>query len=162
MIVNTAQRLTGDGSYPLTRTPALSPNTVSDNFLVNRDIAPMALPPVKQTLRLLWNWEANWDGYGSVKPNREAILRTEALLPELLNVATNAELGWLNPHVSASEDGNVVLEWWHDTRKVTVYVGANETSYLRVWGENPETEMDDGVIRTTAMDFARIWAWLNP
>jgi hypothetical protein len=51
--------------------------------------------------------------------------------------------------VSLSAFGEVVLEWWtRGGRKLTVYIGANEAHFVRVWGQAPDALIDDGDVRT--------------
>ena len=72
-----------------------------------------------------------------------------------------ASLGaWLPPHVSRSPIGEVVLEWWHGARKLTVYVGEHALEYVRVWGPDIESEMADGPI-TGGGDLASLLRWLQ-
>ncbi len=45
------------------------------------------------------------------------------------------------PHISSDEDGNITLEWWYKSRKITMYPHAD--ILLKVWGPNMETEMSE-------------------
>src|SRR5262245_60927668 len=33
---------------------------------------------------------------------------------------------WRNPHISASDDGDIAFEWWQGKRKLTIYIGPDE------------------------------------
>lgn len=69
------------------------------------------------------------------------------------------ETGWRAPHVTASA-GEVVFEWWQGSRKLIVYISPNENpTYLKVWGLDPNSEMEDGEIYADV--FAGLWAWLH-
>lgn len=89
---------------------------------------------------------ANWDGHGSAKPLAQAIERARQLLEEGFEEA-DAIIGWQNPFISASEDGEVVLEWWNRDKKLTIYVGADGSTFLRSWGPHVINDMEDGVLR---------------
>ena len=125
------------------------------------DVAPVALNAVRQRLGKLNWWGANWDGYGSAKPHSDAVGSARSAVSEFFRGAALTQYGWSDPHISANESGDVVLEWWQDYRKVTVYVTPTETSYVLVWGDNMETEMDEGTITSARHDFERIWSWLH-
>lgn len=102
--------------------------------------------------------EANWDGYGSARPNPGAIANAEARLPELYRLSTLQGV-WREPHVSASEAGEISFEWWSGPRKVTMYFGEQFVEVIKVWGINMDTEMD--LQQMPALDaFPAVWAWL--
>lgn len=125
------------------------------------DLAPAALSAVLQRIVRLTSWDANWDGYGSAKPHFGAINSGRSIVPELFRGAALTEYGWSDPHVSANESGDVVLEWWHDNKKVTIYVTPTEPKYVLVWGDNMDTEMDEGIIMNPRQEFKRVWSWLH-
>jgi hypothetical protein len=124
------------------------------------DDPTVALSAVRQRIGRL-NWlTANWDGYGSAKPDSNAVEATRSMMSDLYHGAALTQYEWFDPHVSANESGDVVLEWWHDTKKVTLYVTPIEATYVRIWGDNMETEMDEGNL-TARPEFERIWSWLH-
>lgn len=67
---------------------------------------------------------------------------------------------WEKPLVNSNDEGEIVLEWWQDTRKITVYIGENEVVFLKIWGPNIENEMQDGVL-TNAETVSALWNWLH-
>ena len=99
---------------------------------------------------------AGWDGYGSERPNEHAVERARQLIEDAYQ--NSAAGGWESPHISASEDGEIVFEWWRDVRKLTIYVGPNETSYLKSWGPNIVDDMAEDVLERS-WDPA-LWTWL--
>lgn len=102
--------------------------------------------------------EEDWDGYGSAKPLPEALANAEARLPELYRLSTIQGV-WREPHVSASEAGEISFEWWSGSRKVTMYFGDDSIELIRVWGVNMDTEMD--LQQMPTLDgFPAVWAWL--
>ena len=112
----------------------------------------------QQRLARLRTFQSGWDGYGSEAPRLEAIANAEARLPELYRLAT-VDGVWREPHISASEDGEITFEWWSDDRKVTMYFGADRLEIIRVWGSNIDSEMDLQPVPTLD-GFPAVWAWL--
>lgn len=128
--------------------------SVSENF------AEVAVFPARQALKTLANYPANWDGFGSDAPRPEAIGNALELLVELYRQSTTClHAQWVNPHVSASESGEVVLEWWKQDRKLTIYVAAKGADFVRVGGPNIDSDMEDGVLE--GAQFVGLWLWLN-
>lgn len=99
---------------------------------------------------------ANWDSHGSVRPHPVAIERSRQLLEEVFRAT--ATIGWQAPHISASEDGEVVFEWWNGSRKLTLYVGPQETTFLKSWGPHLVDDMADGVLGESWDPL--LWTWL--
>jgi hypothetical protein len=99
----------------------------------------------------------NWDGHGSAKPNEHAAERARQLLEDAFREST-ATVGWQSPYISASEDGEIVFEWWNGVRKLTIYVGAEQSTFLKSWGPHIVEDMEDGVL-TQTWDRS-LWVWL--
>jgi hypothetical protein len=125
------------------------------------DIALFAIQPIKQKIRSLQSLSADWDGNGSAKPIPEAVGQAVAILPDLYRAASLTNHRWISPQVSASEAGEVVLEWWNRNRKLTVYVTASEMSVVRVWGDDIDVEMDEGTLPDISNSFASLWSWIH-
>ncbi|CAM8751171.1 hypothetical protein NCF_03153 [Burkholderia pseudomallei] len=122
------------------------------------DHGVLAIQTAKREIEHLAQLEENWDGYGSAKPSTDAIKRAISALPDFISMAEETG-GWSLPHVSANEDGEVLLEWWKAEKKLTLFVRADGVDYLRTWGANIEHEMDDGVL--IAETFPGLWSWLT-
>ena len=71
---------------------------------------------------------------------------------------TTASAGWQSPYISTSEDGEIALEWWNGVRKLTIYVGAEQSTFLKSWGPHIVNEMEDGVLAQTWDPL--LWVWL--
>lgn len=99
----------------------------------------------------------DWDGHGSARPNEHAVEKARQLLEDAFREST-ATAGWQSPYISASEDGEIVFEWWNGVRKLTIYVGAEQSTFLRSWGPHIVDEMVDGVL-TQSWD-PSLWVWL--
>lgn len=76
-------------------------------------------------------------------------------------VRTLAKLAsdWSPPHVTSSPTGEVVLEWWKDPRKLTVYVSDDTVDYVMSWGPSLSSDMAEGTA-TKADQALAIWNWL--
>jgi hypothetical protein len=99
----------------------------------------------------------DWDGYGSAKPDAYAVERARQFLEDAFR-DTSTTVGWQTPFINASEDGEIVFEWWNGVRKLTVYVGVEESKFLKSWGPNIVNDMEDGLL-AQAWD-PSLWAWL--
>jgi hypothetical protein len=118
----------------------------------------LAVQTAKREIERLDKLDANWDGYGSAKPNADAIKRAISTVPDFISSAEKTG-GWSLPHVAANEDGEVLLEWWKGDKKLTLFVKADGIDYLRTWGERIEHDMDDGEL--TGDTFPALWAWFS-
>lgn len=132
--------------------PALQTDAVVNQF------ARLFTLSSQQKLSRIRGYQQNWDGYGSAKPTAEAIANAEARLPELYRLTTLQGV-WREPHVSASEAGEVSFEWWSGSRKVTMYFSDHAAEIMRVWGVNMDTEMDLQPMPTLD-SFPAVWSWL--
>jgi hypothetical protein len=88
-----------------------------------------------------------------------ALMRAQWWLATFAELAAVHALEFAAPHVTASQDDEVVLEWWRGERKLTVYVTSSAIEYVRVWGTDMFDEMDDGEV-APGTDPSSIWRWL--
>ena len=67
---------------------------------------------------------------------------------------------WHDPNIGSNERGEILLEWWWQNRSLTVFIGdQGAVRYLKAWGANIESEMQDGEISRIS-DFVQIAHWL--
>jgi hypothetical protein len=65
--------------------------------------------------------------------------------------------GYRSPHVSFNAEGEVVLEWWAENRRLlTVYIGANGASCTMSSGAG-----EHGAPIDTPEQMIRAWRWLG-
>lgn len=65
------------------------------------------------------------------------------------------------PHfVTRSHEGEIVLEWFFGGKKLTVYFSADRDHFIKVWGPNIQTDMEDGEARDHLAVLAA-WRWLT-
>ena len=155
--------------YPPRRTASVYSLPAFVRQIANRTAAAKdpLLYELHQHLDALGQFNDNWDGQGSVAPDAEAIGKARAFLEDvffqtLAEAAYEPEdresAGWQRPHISASEEGEVVLEWWNGDRKLTVYIGADQASFIKSWGPHVVNDMEDGGLSHDG--FAALWSWL--
>lgn len=78
---------------------------------------------------------------------------------ELHNDIATLGLIWREPMVSSEPEGNIVFEWWRNSRKLTIYVAPDEIEYIKVWGPSMIHEMEDGFV-TAPRERQELWRWL--
>jgi hypothetical protein len=150
-------------AYPILGTQSVIDFDAPRNLLVSQEdeLSWLATTAARHRLRNLFTLPDNWDGHGSSKPDFEAVARAYGMVLALYQIAALSGYGWTNPNVSADECGAIVFEWWRGRLKLTIYVTAIQISYIRVWGNNVDTEMEDGSIDSLELDFTPLWGWLN-
>lgn len=77
----------------------------------------------------------------------------------LLKSRAIGEGSWTPPNCTVSPDGEIVLEWWTGCRKATVYVTERSAEFVKVWGSDPGSEMEEGTL-DSAESVWRLWDWL--
>lgn len=114
---------------------------------------------ITQTIDLL-AWPEKWNGYGAAAPARDSVERALAWLRNMYEDTLTAKRAWIPPHVIADAHGNVVFEWWEDHKKLTVYVSPGTVEYVKVWGPDMFSDMEDGEL-AGAGDHRTLWRWLT-
>ena len=101
----------------------------------------------------------NWDGHRSARPHPSSVEAARQFIEDLyLQIQGLETAAWQTPHISASEDGEIVFEWWNGNRKLTIYVGPRELTYVKSWGPHVVNDMEDGVVPDGGMPL--LWGWL--
>jgi hypothetical protein len=94
-----------------------------------------------------------------VQPSSNAVKSASLFLQNSLDRAM--KLGsWSSPHITLSEAGEIVFEWWQNDKKITLYFGDTEPEYIKVWGTNIHTEMESGIL-TYGWGLTVLWLWLH-
>ena len=122
--------------------------------IVQREIAP--------TLAELYNlssWSEGWNGYDALAPKHEAIQYAGQWIESLYREILDISLDWLEPNVTASAEGEVAFEWWHGVKSLTIYIGNQSAAYVKAWGADINTEMEDGPANSPVIRQA-LWKWL--
>lgn len=124
----------------------------------DRDVEQLALYSLRRSIIGLSSLPENWDGFGSLSPNLDAIGKALDLVEGIYDSALATGSPWVKPHVTSSEDGDVVLEWWNGAHKLTLYIGNGPCEFVQVWGPDINTQMRHGTL--VGEQFNGLWLWL--
>lgn len=80
------------------------------------------------------------------RPSEGAVESAVRFLPIIFDQSKRL-CAWSPPHMTVSESGEVVFEWWRGFKKITLYFGEAAPEFLKVWGTDIETEMDSGELK---------------
>lgn len=105
---------------------------------------PQSFLSTKKKLDKISESVQNWNRQNKNAPNKETIAAASAWLQNIFLSLRNVEIGWISPHVTSDEDGNVVFEWWKGDKTFSVYVSKNASWFVSAWGANIQDEMTDG------------------
>lgn len=128
------------------------------------EVSKRVIPPWKPKREILERFdvlaqrEDNWDGYDSKKPTQSTLYHARCLIEELFDYTASAGYSWLTPFISSDEDGYITVEWYEEERELHLLIGENEAEYLRVWGTNIDTDMDEGFLNRD--NYLTLWEWL--
>jgi hypothetical protein len=150
-----AEARTSTVSYDVERASDIEPQYVLKRR-IHENIRTLLSGTEKDVLSLL-RWEEGWDGYDAPKPKRASIDAAYAWIRTLHRDVRN-EL-WIEPLVTADEEGDVVFEWWRGRKKLTVYISPKTAEYVKVERRDTGTEMVDGTIGTPR-ERHELWNWL--
>lgn len=126
------------------------------------DVISTSRKPLRDTLikvHKLLSWGPNWNSYDVLAPNPKAIAYAEYWIVSLFHCVEGLRLIWIKPYVTASPDGEVVFEWRHGERKLTIYVGDQTVDYVQVWGTTIHAKITDGEIESIR-ESQLLWMWL--
>ena len=96
-------------------------------------------PIVKSILGKLKEDELKYLGY-------RVLYKAEELIKKLRSISKKNKLWWYKPLLNISIENEIVLEWWHKEKKLTIYVCPNTIDFIKVWGADMDDEMEDGSI----------------
>ena len=122
------------------------------------DIRTEILPTLIE-VRELTSWPADWNGYNALAPNYSAIQYAEHWIELFYTEILDLGMLWLEPNVTASADGEVVFEWRHGINRLTIYIGKQSAEYIKDWGADINTDMEDGLANSPDIRRA-LWEWL--
>lgn len=64
------------------------------------------------------------------------------------------------PSVTYNDFGEFAYEWWGRSKKLTIYQAVNGFSYVKVWGTNIHTDMQDGAIEDS-LHLKDLLSWME-
>lgn len=136
-----------------------SPQFPLDNAGVVERIVREVLNATLGKLQRLATWKAGWNGYDAQSPDAGAISHAQTWIVKLFLAAADLDSLWIEPNVTADTNGDIVFEWWHGNKKLTVYIGKSSAEYVQVWGADIHSEMLDGDAESDSA-CRSLWLWL--
>ncbi len=127
-----------------------------------RDIKEIAHQGILRTLSEIYsllNWPEGWNAYNARAPKYEAVQYAAHWIELFYREVMDSRLDWLEPNVTASAEGEVVFEWRHGVNRLTIYVGNQSVEYVKDWGADIDTEMEDGYAKSPQIR-RTLWQWL--
>lgn len=61
--------------------------------------------------------------------------------------------------VNRTEETEVIFEWFNGEKELSVYVSDESIDYIKAWGTNIHTEMEDGILDNPS-SVRSLWQWL--
>lgn len=122
------------------------------------DIHTEILPTLIE-IRDLTKWPVNWNGYNALAPDYSAIQYAEHWIELFYSEILDLGMGWLEPNVTANAEGEVMFEWRHGINRLTIYIGKQSAEYVKDWGADINSEMDDGLANSPGIRQS-LWKWL--
>jgi hypothetical protein len=126
---------------------------------VNDDNVREEILPTLSEINDLLTWPEGWNGYDACAPKYEAIQYATHWIELFYREIKDLHLDWLEPNVTASAEGEVVFEWRHGVNRLTIYIGNQSAEYVKDWGADVNTEMEDGYASSPTIRRA-LWKWL--
>jgi len=90
--------------------------------------------------------------------NLNTILNAVNWIIELRKIVGLNSYWWSEPLVNAF-DSELVFEWWHGGKKITMYFSEANAEFIKVWGADIDSEMEDGTAKTNEQ-IESLWQWL--
>jgi hypothetical protein len=107
----------------------------------------------------LRTWGADWADYDATPPTSTTVDHARQWIRDLyLDVLTSGRM-WVDPLITASEDGEAMFEWQHRDRRLTVRVTETEVTFSKIWGTRPDFQFEDGI--ADAAQRRSLWSWLG-
>jgi hypothetical protein len=88
----------------------------------------------------------------------KVLLNSVNWIIQLRKISKSRQLWWSKPLVNIL-DSEIVFEWWHNEKKITVYISSDTAEFIKVWGADIDTEMEEGVAETDS-EIEVLWRWI--
>ena len=62
-----------------------------------------------------------------------------------------------DPFITAESENEICMEWWNKDRKLTIFIEEDSLSYLKSWGPDINTEMQDDLLTSNSLFDCAIW-----
>ena len=109
-------------------------------------------------LEVIAQREDDWDGLGSMKPNKISLDRAEHIMMKLLDSIISDEDEWIEPYICSDENGYITIEWYGNERELHLRIEEREVEYIEI--ESIDTEMRAHVDTISGDDCSVLWKWL--
>lgn len=133
---------------------ASSLQRVHPNFEKSNDYSVIPL-----SSRSYFSTPKNYRRIAELGANNETYKYSLEWLKTLREVISVEKMWWRDPLVNLGIESEIVFEWWHNNKKLTVYILGNTAEYIKVWGADIDNEMEDGSV-TSPAELTGLWKWL--
>lgn len=133
--------------------------SVHNNYAPTIEISDPLLETISH-IKSLRSWPAGWNGYDVAAPKSASIDYAIHVIPQVYKDAIGDSQKWREPHITATEDGDLMMEWSNGERNLTFYVSESEIHYIKDWGTDILNEMEDGSANSSVKRHALL-TWLN-
>ena len=99
------------------------------------------------------------DDEGEIAPALATQSSARLFISDFYRSLVKRNLQWKDPLTNASPDKEIVFEWWNGQKKLTVYCKENSLEFIKVWGADIESEMDDGEVSAEIIPELADWLW---
>lgn len=113
--------------------------------------------PWQESIQKIWSLPFYDD---QERPSSEACKVASNLVQKSFSLSHKNGFDWLAPLVNSTDEGEIVLEWWQGSKKITLYIEGLHISFVRVWGPDIHNEMEEGQLMGWG-NFFVIWRWLH-
>ena len=103
----------------------------------------------------LSSWGSNWREYRCEAPNAKTINATANWIQNLYSSAVSSGAPWRDLLITASDEGEAVLECWKDAKKLTVRIFEGDIKVIKKEGVKRE-EVDAYSLESKR----ELWKWL--
>jgi hypothetical protein len=110
-------------------------------------------------INALRTWGAEWEDYDAAPPTPRTVDRAHEWISQLYLDAYLIGRPWVDPLITASEEGEAMFEWQLQGRRLTIRVTEAGATYSKLWGTRPNFHFEDGVAETRQRTQS-LWAWL--
>lgn len=118
-------------------------------------------PTVKSTLGNLKSMLGNLKEEELQSLDYKVLYKAKDLIKKLHSISKANRLWWYQPLLNISIDDEIVFEWWHKEKKLTIYVCPNTIDFIKVWGADMDDEMEDGSIYLSKnYAILSLWQWI--
>lgn len=90
--------------------------------------------------------------------NPRALLNAVNWIIELRKISSSKQLWWSRPLANIVES-EIIFEWWRNEKKITVYISSDTVEFIKVWGADIDSEMEEGVAETN-IQIEALWRWI--